>query len=374
MKKIFIINPWTGRIGPNTFVEGFIRTCLAKKFDVTVLYPCPDSISENLSKLGCKFQYLRFLKLNYAPNALLTKMIYRVFVELILLFMLPFYTFRKNYSLVLVNSEIFVFALNLLSLTQKITVMVHSLSFNSRGFFGTIVLKIQQPAISNYIAVSNIVKQLLIAKGIKKPIFMVYNGIRTNKEEIVCNRNANRGVEILSVIHAFPHKGAHLLIDTLAELNKRSVKFHITVLGWSSSNCDSAYKRSIENEVETKGLSSLITFKHPVDQISIAYNNSDILFHPSKSESFGYTLVEAMSFGLPVVAFNAGGIPEVVSNGVSGILIDPYNINKMADAIVYLINNKEERERMGHAGRLIVEEKFDIDVNTSIFLRNLGLE
>ena len=61
-KKILIINPWSGKIGPNTFLKSLVLGLSFKKLDVTILYPFEDSFSIELDRLGCKILYVHFLK------------------------------------------------------------------------------------------------------------------------------------------------------------------------------------------------------------------------------------------------------------------------------------------------------------------------
>jgi len=68
---------------------------------------------------------------------------------------------------------------------------------------------------------------------------------------------------------------------------------------------------------------------------------------PSIHEGLGLVILEAMSVGLPVVATNVGGIPEVVKDGYNGLLFEPRNWKDLAEKITFLLNDDEMRERMG---------------------------
>lgn len=75
----------------------------------------------------------------------------------------------------------------------------------------------------------------------------------------------------------------------------------------------------------------------------------DLLVLPSYAETFGMSLVEAMGCGIPVISTFAGGIPYVVDNGISGILIEPGDISALRTALEQLVNDKTLRVEMGHA-------------------------
>ncbi|MBA7580334.1 Alpha-maltose-1-phosphate synthase [subsurface metagenome] len=81
---------------------------------------------------------------------------------------------------------------------------------------------------------------------------------------------------------------------------------------------------------------------------------------PSIREPLGICLLEAMATGLPVVATNVGGIPEVVKDKETGLLVSPKDPKALAHAILTLLQNGEKAKNMGIAGRKRVEEKFNI--------------
>lgn len=90
-------------------------------------------------------------------------------------------------------------------------------------------------------------------------------------------------------------------------------------------------------------------FLHPpVKEIASKYLDSSIYVLPSRYEGFGMVLIEAMSFGIPCVAFNCNyGPSDIISNGVDGILVETGNINDLAQKIIFLIGNQGARFSMG---------------------------
>lgn len=84
----------------------------------------------------------------------------------------------------------------------------------------------------------------------------------------------------------------------------------------------------------------------------------DVLAHPARQEGLGIALLEAQAAGVPVVAGRAGGMPEAIADGESGVLIDPDNAADLAKRLIRLLRDAELRQRMGEAGRRHVAEYF----------------
>jgi glycosyltransferase involved in cell wall biosynthesis len=87
---------------------------------------------------------------------------------------------------------------------------------------------------------------------------------------------------------------------------------------------------------------------------------SDIALLPSYGEALPMALIEASACARAVVATEVGGVREAVSDGVTGTLIPPGEITAIADALVELLKDPERRARMGQAGRLLIEERFNM--------------
>ncbi|MFN8600728.1 MAG: N-acetyl-alpha-D-glucosaminyl L-malate synthase BshA [Candidatus Binatia bacterium] len=114
---------------------------------------------------------------------------------------------------------------------------------------------------------------------------------------------------------------------------------------------DRAAKLGVADRVELAG-----------EQLRVAdfLARADVLLMPSASESFGVAALEAMSCGVPVVASRAGGVPEVVEDGVCGRLLPVGDVDGMASAILGILADRHRARAMGEAGRRIAVERFDV--------------
>jgi glycosyltransferase involved in cell wall biosynthesis len=89
----------------------------------------------------------------------------------------------------------------------------------------------------------------------------------------------------------------------------------------------------------------------------------DIYIQPSRWEGFPHAILEAMAAGLPVVATRVGGIPEMVEDGVTGIIIPRDQVRALAEAIRFLLDDPRRARQMGKAGRSRVEKHFTVSAN-----------
>jgi len=108
------------------------------------------------------------------------------------------------------------------------------------------------------------------------------------------------------------------------------------------------------------GVADRIAFLGEVRNIPAVLGGSRMFVLPSRSEGIPLTALEAMAWGLPVVATRVGGLPEVVEQGVTGLLVPPADPTALADAMVAVWSSPELRDRMGRAGRQRAEEYFDV--------------
>ena len=124
------------------------------------------------------------------------------------------------------------------------------------------------------------------------------------------------------------------------------------------------------DEIDSAGI-PLETLGHlnSNEKIAMAYCASDFFVLPSLEDNLPNTMLEAMSCGRPVLAFDVGGIPDAVKGGITGELIPSGNVRKMADTILSLLFDDKSRNRMQRNCRKLVLEKFSLDVQARQYLK-----
>jgi glycosyltransferase involved in cell wall biosynthesis len=154
-------------------------------------------------------------------------------------------------------------------------------------------------------------------------------------------------------------KGLHVLIESL---NYIETPVRLVIFGPIDKY--SKYSEDILSAIErtNKIGKHKLYYMGKADQKDLTkwYPRASIFVSPSIRDAFPMVNVEALSCGTPVVSTNVGGIPEVICDGINGILVPPYDAKKLANAIEYLLCNENVRNRYGKEGRKWVEENLSI--------------
>jgi colanic acid/amylovoran biosynthesis glycosyltransferase len=171
----------------------------------------------------------------------------------------------------------------------------------------------------------------------------------------------NRGdgdLRILTVGRTEPVKGHAVLLDAVALLAERGVETSTTVVG------DGSLLPGLRERTAQLGIAGRVRFVGSVgqDRIRDHYAAADVFCLPSFGEGVPVVLMEAMTMELPVVASRVMGVPELVEDGVSGLLVAPARSDLLADALERLAADRRLGERMGKAGRTTVKRRFDPEV------------
>lgn len=187
---------------------------------------------------------------------------------------------------------------------------------------------------------------------------VVHCGVDPSEYRPVEHQNGSSDeLRILTVGRLVVQKGHAVLLEALAELARRGLRIDQTIVG------DGPQRASLERQAARLGLTDQIRFEGTVgqDRIRDYYANADVFCLPSLWEGLPVVLMEAMAMEIPVVSTTVSGIPELVEEGVSGLLAPPARPDLIADALAQLAGSPDERRRMGEAGRQKVVAEFDVN-------------
>jgi glycosyltransferase involved in cell wall biosynthesis len=224
-------------------------------------------------------------------------------------------------------------------------------------------LRLVSSSWNRVITVSEANKQFLRALNITTPIDVVYNGIDVERflqcsAEMGDRPAAKSGCDTLNCLYLgsiIDRKRVDILLRGFAIVKERCPAARLVVVGGGALEVAS---KKLSTEL---GLDEVVRFKGLMMQYPFEIlKGSDIFVSASESESFGLVFAEAMSFGLPVVACRVGGIPEVVEDGKTGLLVEANEPNALAEALLTLLGNRQLRVQMGDAGLKRVKVKFTL--------------
>ncbi len=152
-------------------------------------------------------------------------------------------------------------------------------------------------------------------------------------------------------------KGLPVLFEALAGLSRPHPDLRVTLIG------DGPERAQLEREAAARGLSGIVEFAgyRSQDEVARALQDTDIFVLPSFAEGVPVVLMEALAARVPVIASRVAGIPELVEDGVSGLLVPPGDAGALAAAIATLADDPARRKRMGEAGRARVIADFNIE-------------
>lgn len=215
-------------------------------------------------------------------------------------------------------------------------------------------------------AVSNFIRDGLIDLGLGvQKIRTVYNAVNADyfdpalgaryRGPIRQQYGIPEGAPLVGIAARMTYwKGQRELLGAIAHLRGLHPDLHVLILGAD----EPAYRSVLEGMARDGGIAERVHFGGFHEDLRSFFHEIDIFVHPSYWEPFGLAIVEAMAMGKPVIACNAGGVPEIVTHGTDGWLVEPRSTEAVAVAMSALLKDAERRRRMGVAARATVRARF----------------
>jgi glycosyltransferase involved in cell wall biosynthesis len=158
----------------------------------------------------------------------------------------------------------------------------------------------------------------------------------------VCRLNKNKGIEYF--------------LQAAAIVRRQCPRARFLIVG--GSYFEPEYKPALERLAANMNLSDVVVFTGERNDIPDVLQEIDISVLPSLSEGLSNSLLESMAAGLPIVATNVGGNPEIVQDGRTGLLVPPRNAEALSTAIIRILQNPDLARRFGEKGYDRVKENF----------------
>jgi glycosyltransferase involved in cell wall biosynthesis len=175
-------------------------------------------------------------------------------------------------------------------------------------------------------------------------------------------------ITIGAITNLDKQKGAHLIPDIAAKVLSHINEVDFIVIGAGLNEDTESRLNELRHIVAEKNITKHITFKGYSNHVNNDLQSFDIFIHVTRNEykeACSRAILEAQASGLPVIAFNNGGNPELIVDQVTGILVPEGDMTKFAEALLHLIRHPEIRQSMGQQARQRVEKYFNVRFNAA---------
>jgi glycosyltransferase involved in cell wall biosynthesis len=208
------------------------------------------------------------------------------------------------------------------------------------------------------ICVSNAVKQHMDKGALRKKLVVVYNGIECGtpmskeaaRAALAVPKKNGYWIGMIAELH--PTKRVDLAIDAFAHIARPHPDAELIVLGAGEE------RSRLEKHIAEKYLGDRIHLLGFVKDAATFLPAFDLFLLPSRTEAFAFVALEAGCASLPVIASNVGGIPEIITNGDTGILATSGNVESFAHAMAELMNNPARAKKLGESLKARVARDF----------------
>ncbi len=198
-------------------------------------------------------------------------------------------------------------------------------------------------------------------------VHRVYHGLNADFAALLAGRNGrpvplHGGLRVLAVGRLVPKKGFNVLLEACSLLVAENVDVELQVVGEEGEQGG-----ELRELTRRLGLERRVRFRGPLGQAELfeAYRAASVLAAPSRILADGdrdgipNVIAEAMACGVPIVATRVSGIPELVADGVNGLLVEPDDPVALAAALARVGHDRDLAHRLGDGGRSTIAERFD---------------
>jgi len=214
------------------------------------------------------------------------------------------------------------------------------------------------------VTISDGIRQVLLSEGLPpEKITLIHSAVDTDLYRGACDKEwfyrefgLNPGNKVIGTVAQFiPRKGHRYIIEAAPKILEKFPETRFIFFG------QGPLQKELQDLCRESGLENIILFAGFRNDLERIFSCMDILIHPAMMEGLGVSLLQAAASEVPIIGTRAGGIPEIVHDGLNGYLIDPCDAGAIISNALTLLQEPERRRRFGQAGRKIVEASFSID-------------
>jgi glycosyltransferase involved in cell wall biosynthesis len=208
------------------------------------------------------------------------------------------------------------------------------------------------------IAVSGFIRRVLVSQGTDAgKVDVVPHGVDTELRPPRPVPDVPYGRRVLGLVGRLaPEKGQLVAIQAMPRIVATEPRAHLVCVGRDVEG----FRSLLAAEAQRLGVGENVSFIAHLDDVPGFFAGCEVALLPSVIESFGLVVAEAMGQGRPVVVTPAGSLPELVEDGVSGLVV-PAEPSAWADAVIGLLRDEALRTRMGAAAREHAVDEFSLD-------------
>ena len=162
-------------------------------------------------------------------------------------------------------------------------------------------------------------------------------------------------IVVAAIGQLIPRKGHRYLLEAMAQIKARHPNLKLIIFG------QGPLETELRDRTAKLGLGGTVQFAGFRQDLDEYLTGFDLLVHPALAEGLGVVTLKAAAAGIPVVGFAAGGLTEAITDGETGVLVAPKDVEALGGAITRLIENPELRRTFGDAGRARMRQDFSIE-------------
>lgn len=221
------------------------------------------------------------------------------------------------------------------------------------------------------VSISEGIRQVLLSEGLAPDgVTLIHSVVpfekyqqQRDREWFASEFNIPAAAPVIGVIaQMISRKGHRFLLEVMPRLLNRFPDLRVLFFG------QGPLQDKLKNHVAELGLEGVVGFAGFRKDMPKILPCLDLVVHPALMEGLGVSLLQAAAAGVPIVGSRAGGVPEIVHEGVNGRVVEPGNVEQLHDAVGELLADRALAQLMGEAGRDLARREFAVDTMVERYL------